>query len=311
MGHHNDGNALGLQVGQNLCEGLLEKTVDALGGLVQQKKPGLGEQHLGKGGSLLLAAGQVIRMAAEKGFNLAQPGNFGNGGSILRHFLQFLPDGFLYKQAFGILGQHGKTAPEQLGRFVFFHGLSEEGDFAPVGTTDTGNGLQGGGFAGAVAAQDGVEASGGNLRTDSTENVRGILFIPEPELFEHQRRIFHFLGKCRSGNGILFGGFRKFPAEPASPLTNRQGAFSAAPGSVEYPHRGGHGGEHGVIPGKEQLTHPAGGVVRQNSAIVHDHCPVGIGEDVFQPVLGDEHGGAQLRVDFPDGIQKIRGGDGV
>ena len=91
-------------------------------------------------------------MAAEKGFNLAQPGNFGNGGSILRHFLQLLPDGFLYKQALGILGQHGKTAPEQLGRLVFFHGLSEEGDFAPVGTTDTGNGLQGGGFSRTVAA---------------------------------------------------------------------------------------------------------------------------------------------------------------
>ena len=34
-------------------------------------------------------------------------------------------------------------------------------------------------------------------------------------------------------------------------------------------------------------------------------------ENVLQPVLGDDHRSAQLNVDLPDGIQKIRGGNGV
>lgn len=44
---------------------------------------------------------------------------------------------------------------------------------------------------------------------------------------------------------------------------------------------------------------------------LHHHHPVGQGEGLLQPVLGEEDGGAQLPVDFGEGGEKLRGGDGV
>ena len=51
---------------------LLEGQVHALGRLVQEKDLGLGQQHLGQGGPLLLPSGQIVGVAAQQPLQMAQ-----------------------------------------------------------------------------------------------------------------------------------------------------------------------------------------------------------------------------------------------
>ena len=139
--YHDNGDALCLQLLQDLRKGLLEETVDALGGFVQQQKFRLGQQYLGQSRSLLFAAGKVIGMAVQQLFNLAGGCNFLNQRFVLRHLLQVFPDGFLHKEALGVLGQHGKGAAEQFTGFVFLHRLAEHLHLTPVGTADAADGF--------------------------------------------------------------------------------------------------------------------------------------------------------------------------
>ena len=46
-------------------------------------------------------------------------------------------------------------------------------------------------------------------------------------------------------------------------------------------------------------------------AVLHHRHPVRRREDVLQPVLRDDDGGAQLPIDFPHGVEKIRRRNGV
>ena len=45
VGHHDDGDTLLFQVGQNPGKGFLKEAVDALGRLVQKEQSGIGQQY--------------------------------------------------------------------------------------------------------------------------------------------------------------------------------------------------------------------------------------------------------------------------
>ena len=186
-------------------------------------------------------------------------------------------------------------------------------DLAPVGPADAADSLEGGGFAGPVAAYDGKERPLGHPEADALENVGAVLFIAIPYFLHLQGRVLDLLRQLRlGGQGVahfLPGGlFRK----PAAALPHRQGGGGAGLArAVENAYRGGHGGEHIALLGVEELAHLFGRVVSQNPPVFHDHAAVGGVEDVLQAMLGDKHGGAQLPVDFLHGVEKVRGGNGV
>ena len=184
VGDHQDRDALPLQVHEDLCEGLFKEAVNALGRLVQQQEPGVCQQDLGQSPPLLLSAGKVVGMPVQKGRHLAQLRYVFQGFFVLGHLLQVLPEGFFNEQTLWILGKHRQTAVKKLSRLIFFHTLSKEGDFPPVGPANAGYSLEGGGFSRTVASQDGAEAPGRDLQADSPENIRAVLLVAEPELPE-------------------------------------------------------------------------------------------------------------------------------
>ena len=67
MRHHDDRDALPFQIGEDRSKRLLEEAVDALCRLVEQQELRLGEQHLGERRALLLAAGEIVGVALERG----------------------------------------------------------------------------------------------------------------------------------------------------------------------------------------------------------------------------------------------------
>ena len=62
---------------------------------------------------------------------------------------------------------------------------------------------------------------------------------------------------------------------------------------------------------KKKLADLSGSIVGYDTAFFHNHCPVRIGENVFQAVFGDNDGSTQFRVYFSDSVQKIRSSDRV
>ena len=224
VGHHDDGDALAFQLRQNGSKNFLKEAVDALGRLVQQKQLWLGQQHLRQRRPLLLAAGQVVGMAFQQRRNLADFRRFPDILLVLGHFLQIFQHGFPDEQALGILGQHGKAAPEQLLRFILLHRLSQHLHLTPVGSANAANSFQRRGFSRAVAAHNGVKAALDYLHAGAPENVRAVLFIAEPQFLQGKSDFAVFL---RLGLRRKLGDLRlrwESVAEPVSALPHGQGA---------------------------------------------------------------------------------------
>ena len=160
-------------------------------------------------------------MAVQKLRNLAEGRNAVNSCFVFGHFRKIFFDRFFHKQALRVLGEHCKAAMEQLRRFVFLHGFSEQRDLATVRTANTGDGFQRCGLASAVAAEDSIQAPGGNLGADTSENIGAVLFVAEPQFFQSKHRILDFLRQGRGGNSVFHWLLREFPAEPAAALANR------------------------------------------------------------------------------------------
>ena len=226
------------------------------------------------------------------------------------HLRKVFPHGLFHEQALGILRQHGDAAAEQLLRAVFLHRLAEELDFPSVWAADAADGFERCGFARAVAAENGGNFPGRNLRGHAAQDVPAIFFIPEPQLLQTQRRVFDLRRSVR-GFGLDFRRGGKFIAQPVSPLSDGKRAFPGAARAVEYAHGRGHRGEHGILLLEEQLPDVRGRAVCDDLPAVHHDGAVGIGEDVLEPVLGDDDGRAELGVDLAHGIEKIARGDGV
>ena len=226
------------------------------------------------------------------------------------HLREVFPHGLFHKQTLGVLRQHGNAAAEELLRAVFLHRLAEEPDFPAVWAADAADGLERCGLASTVAAENGVNFPGGDLRGHAAQDVPAVFFIPEPQFLQAQRRIFDFRrGARRFGLELRRGG--EFAAQPIPSLPDGQRAFSGAACAVKDAHGRGHGGEHGILLLKEQLPDVRGCVVRDDLSAVHHDGAVGVGENILEPVLGDDDRRAELGVDLAHGVEKIACGDGV
>ena len=230
-----------------------------------------------------------------------------------QHLQEVLPDRLFHEQALGVLGQHGEIAPEQLRPPEFLHRLSADFDLAAIGAADAADGLEGGGLAGAVTADDGENTGRRHVEADALEDVGGVLFIAEPDLLQAQGRNLRLrhrrlrFQRRHGGRGV-----RKPGGKPAPALPDRQRAvLPRSTGAVEHLHRGRHGGEHLALLLPQQAADPAGRVVGRHAALLHDHDPVGPVEDILQTVLRQDDRRAQLPVDLANRVQKVRGGDGV
>ena len=186
-------------------------------------------------------------MGIQQSLHLAGPGDCLEFLPVPAHLLQVLPDGFFHKEALGILWQHGQAILEQFRPPIGLHLLPKHPDFPPVGFANAADRLEHGGLPRAVAAYDGKETALRHHGADPPEHIRAVFFIPKPDFLQHQ------------GRRPLLPGYRRFrqrlhlrrglegSQEPIPALSHREGTYPLPLGSIEYPSRSGHGGEHGVM----------------------------------------------------------------
>ena len=297
-------DALGGQTAEDPGKGDLELRVKALGGLIQQQNIGAGEQHLGQGGALLFAAGDVVGVPVQKGGQAAQSGDALYQRLLLlsgrfraaEYLKEILPHRPLEKQRLGILGQMAHLAPD-LHR-------------APVGGAQTGYDPQGGGFTGAVSAQQRIEFPLVQCEGETLYNVVPVLVVAEPQVVTGQGNVAAAGGRRL----LLQRQQRLLPGAPGQkvrpvPHGERAGQSRFHPGPD--PHGGGHGQEHSAAPVPELQTHLLRLAVADYGALLHDQNTGGVGEGLLQTVLRQDDGGAQLPVDLAEDGQKVRGGNGI
>ena len=250
-------------------------------------------------------------MGIQEPLDLAGGRNFGNQSLVSGHLLQVFPNGFLHKQALGILRQHSQGTAEELSGLILFHRFSENFHLAPVGSADAADGPKGGGFTGTIAAYNGIQTACRNFGVDIPENIGAVFFIPEPQFFHGKGGIFDFSGHILHRDGRYQRCCPEGTAQPVSAFPDRQGAIPFPMGTIEHPDRSRHSRKHIIFLFIQQFSDVSGGIVCNDTAAVHDDGPVCIGEDILQSVLRDDDGGAQFHIDLADRIQKIRCGNGI
>ena len=215
----------------------------------------------------------------------------------LGHRQQLLPDTVVHQKHLGVLGQ-GRN-------------FRAGGDaLAPVGLSGAAEYAQGGALSGAVAAQDGQQLAGIGLQVHTLENIGAVLFVAVPDLPQLHAGL---------GIGLMPGAVRHLlqrgvlgkGSQGISSVADGHGTVTVEAHTAPDPHGGGHGQEHGVVEVSQNVKGLHGRFIRDERALVQDEEPVRHGDHILQTVLADEHGGAQLPVDAADGLQKVRGGDGV
>ena len=171
---------------QNFCKGDFEIIVHTFGRLVQQKNLRVLEQDLCQSGSLLFAAGQIVGMSVQESFQTAKRNHFSNPACHLMEFLsgehrqEFLPHILFYQKHLGILGQC---------RDLF----CIAGHLTPVGLPDTAEDGQCCTLTCTVAAENTQQFARIGLHGHAFQDVRGIFFIPEPDLIQRDHGVTHWL----------------------------------------------------------------------------------------------------------------------
>ena len=61
----------------------------------------------------------------------------------------------------------------------------------------------------------------------------------------------------------------------------------------------------------KHFAHPLGCIIRSNAAVFHNDHPIGSVVNILQPMLRNDDGSAQFKIDFTQHIQKIRCRNGV
>ena len=166
-----------LDDGKNL---LHQQRRQAHGGLIHQHNAGIGHQGPAGGQHLLLAAGEGARQLLPA---LLQPGEVGiDLFQILVDFMLILQDIGPHAQVFlhGHAGKHmasfrhmGQAHVDDLMGRRLLQVLPVQGHGAGGGSNQAGDGVQGGGFAGAVGADEGDQLPFPHAEGDALQGVDG------------------------------------------------------------------------------------------------------------------------------------------
>ena len=300
---HDHGDASRRQGAEDGGQLLLELGVQALGGLVQQQDLRVKEQHLTQGGTLLLAAGQVVGMAVQQRRQAAERHRLlhpllpqvGGYPLSVKGLIQILADGLFHKQRTGILRQHAHT-PDTAHR-------------AAIGRQRTAEQVERGGLARAVSAQQCQKLPLIHGEVKPLYHVRGLRLIAEPQALRRQHRAaapVRLLRRQGQQRVICPPAVQEVPSLP-----DGDGRGIVACHRGPDPHGGGHGEEHLMPPAAQSASHLGGAAGTQQPPAVQNGGMGGKGQRLLQPVLRQEDSGTQLPVDASQRLQKVGGGDGI
>ena len=303
MAHHQHRHAAGEQRAHHGGEGLLELGVQPLGWLVHQQDIRLQQHDLGQRRTLLFTAGEVVGMVVQqfrqtaKGHHLLHPTPLLRRGQMqpVEGLKQILPDGLFHEQRLRVLGQDPQPTRMAHRATVGPQSLAEE--------------PQSGGFAGAVAAQQGHELPPPNSHMETSDNIRALFLVFEPHVLRRQHHL-------AAGRDLLRrqgpGGVIREPLrQEGSALPHRHRAGGIALYRGPDPHGGGHGQKHPVSLLPQQAAHLRRCAGTQQPSAVH-HRRMGCQrQSLLQPMLRQKDGGPQLPIDAPQRLKEVRGGNGV
>ena len=303
MAHHQHRHAAGEQRAHHGGEGLLELGVQPLGWLVHQQDIRLQQHDLGQRRTLLFTAGEVVGMVVQQFRQTAEGHHLLHPPLLLRQrqmqsvegLEQILPDGLFHEQCRGVLGQAPQPARMAHRATVGAQSIAEE--------------PQGGGFAGAVAAQQGHKFPLSDGHMEAPDDIRALFLVFEPHVLRRQHHL-------AAGRDLLRrqgpGGVIREPLrQEGSALPHRHRAGGIALHRGPDPHGGGHGQKHPVPLLPQQAAHLRRCAGTQQPSAVHHRRMGRQWQGLFQPMLRQKDGGPQLPVDAAQRLEEVRGGNGV
>ena len=180
---------------------------------------------------------------------------------------------------------------------------------AAVGAQSLAEEPQGGGFAGAVAAQQGHKFPLSDGHMEAPDDIRALFLVFEPHVLRRQHHL-------AAGRDLLRrqgpGGVIREPLrQEGSALPHRHRAGGIALHRGPDPHGGGHGQKHPVPLLPQQAAHLRRCAGTQQPSTVHHRRMGRQWQGLFQPMLRQKDGGPQLPVDAAQRLEEVRGGNGV
>ena len=174
MADADDRDALRPERGEDGGERALELRVEPLGRLVEQQNVRSREQQLRERGALLLAAGEIVRVAVQQLGEAAERGNARHGVRLLRRgtgvaaqaLAQVLAHGLFHKNRLRVLRQQ----PD----------IAGAAHLAAVRRTEPGEQAQRRGLARAVAAEQSEKLPAPDGEVQPAHDVGSVLLIAEP-----------------------------------------------------------------------------------------------------------------------------------
>ena len=170
MGYHQYSHPVFTELFKDIRQLKLKEIVNPLGWLIKEQYLRSCQQYFGKGSSLLLAPGKVVRVTVEQMSYVAYTRNSFHISRVItgnEHFLQIFSDRLFYEQALRILRQHGEIAFEKFIRSVFFHTLAFDQHLTAIRSAYIAYGFESSGFAGSVASDYGKDLSLRHIETDA------------------------------------------------------------------------------------------------------------------------------------------------
>ena len=302
MADHQNRRAAVKQRAQNLRKGAAKGRVHTLGRLVQQQNVRVQQQNFRQRRALLFAARQVIWVPLHQILQSAKRRHAchllcalcARKARAVQNLQQVLPYRAFHEQRLHLLGQQRRAAMERT--------------FAPPGAVQSRQDRQRRALARAVAAQQRQKLAAPQGKIQPLHRVGPVFFIAEPDLFGAQDLFAH-------GRDLL----RRKRMQRMLPRTLLQIAPSLAHGHGAVPcslHRSpdAHGLRHGaekVAALPQRASQRRGRAAVQNTPALQHRRARSQRQRFVQPVLRQDHRGAQFPVDAPQRRQKIRRRNGI
>ena len=281
---------------QKLSQLSLEGRVQPPRWLVEEQDIGPREQNLCQRRALLLAAGKVVRVTVQQRVQTAECGDIGEHRPVGGDLGKVLAHGFFGKKRLHLLRQKRCFAGDT--------------DLPAIGLLQASEQLERGGFARAVAAEDGEKFAPPHRQLQPAQHVRRVRRIAEPRIRDGHDRLLRGCGQRalrQAFEGVRGGKV----CQPVPPLPHGDGTGKVVFHRRPHAHGGGHGAEQLMSRRAQLRAHGAGRAVREDRPAVQHNGAVGEGQRLLQPLLGEQHRCAQLPVDPCERGEKVRRRDGV